>query len=184
MKIKLLTVVKKWATSTLIPLAYLISQPKSVYCSRAGRKKTLQVPVAICNDCDRMDHKDSMPGWMGQVTWTCASPGSCPGHLQVQRIGRTLQSSLPMGERCWHFSRTQAYLNKEYSLLLPTRKRTCWRDKKPKRKGKSLRGNKNRNRLRALAGKILNVSGPSMSRNISLKCNPIGRLLGFLFLPH
>lgn len=60
-------------------------------------------------------------------------------------------------------------------------KRTCYKDKKPERKGKGRGVNKNRNRLNALTGKILNESGPSVSRNVSFEIAPHGKVWAFCF---
>lgn len=50
---------------------------------------------------------------------------------------------------------------------------TCRQDKKTGEKRKRQGVNKNRNRLNALTGKILKESGPSMSRNVSFKIEPL-----------
>lgn len=63
-------------------------------------------------------------------------------------------------------------------------KGTCYKDKKPEGKEKGRGVNKNRNRLNALTGKILNEPGPSVSRNISFEIAPLGKVWAFCFRHH
>lgn len=171
MKIKFLMVLKEWTASILLPLSCLISQPKPVSCSRprransSGPKGHLQWPSQTEDNKQRLHVRVNGSGdtdicqpW--PLSWSLAGPQNCKDAPEpFAQSGR--DAGISQGHRLIWIRGTR------YSR--PLIKGTCYKDKKPKRKGESRGVNKNRNRLHALTGKFLNASGPSASRNISLE---------------